>query len=285
MTRNFVDLETGELIEGVVSIRTAKQDQAYKEYKQRETLLNRSDNPFILLTMNMKGLEKMLSTKDLGYYIIMVSYAGYDNRLKASPDAKVPLVRKELQEILKVSSATTMTGLVNRFKKAGLIKEETVERFGKNYKSFVIDPKYAFKKGIAGENSDRETEETVKLFTKAIQRVYAETDLHASSLGFLYKCIPYLHYETNYLVHNPYERDYDKLEFITIDELSEIQNVSRQITSKRLANIVYDDMYCFARVKIGAEPEVRIKANPMVICRKAGMPKELGVEFYVKAKK
>lgn len=280
-----LELDTGENKGILASYRTEEQERAYREYKQREILINRSDNPFILLTMNMKGLEKMLSTKDLGYYIIMVSYAGYDNRLKASPDAKVPIVRKELQELLKVASATTMTGIVNRFKKAGLIKEETVERYGKNYKSFVIDPKYAFKKGIAGENSDRETEKTVKLFTKAIQKVYAETDLHASSLGFLYKCIPYLHYETNYLVHNPYERNYDKLEFITIDELSEIQNVSRQITSKRLANIVYDGMYCFARVKIGADPEVRVKANPMVIYRKAGMPKELGVEFYVKAKK
>lgn len=286
MTRNFVDLETGELIEDVVSIRTAKQEQAYKDKKERDELINRSKEPFISVNQDLGGIEKMLNSKDLGYFLIMMSYADYENRLKASPDAKVPLVRKEIQKILKVSE-DTMRGIVNRFKKADLIKIETVKRYGKNYKSFVINSKYAFRKGAGGANSDKKVDNTVKLFINTIQSAYAESDtLTPADIGFIYKCIPYLHYETNYLVHNPHERDYSKLEYVTIKELSEIQGHSTQITTLRLANTVFNDMYMFSRNKIGNLKEVKIKANPMVIYRKAGTPpKEITVEFFVKPKK
>ncbi|CDQ38920.1 hypothetical protein [Virgibacillus salexigens] len=279
MTKRMIDADTGEIIE-VSSYRTPEQDKAYREIKKKETAKNRADNPFIFTEMNIGGLE-VLNNKDLGYYLILQTYIDYKNMIKSTTDSNLPMTREQMQEVLKISSNKTLVNLVKRFKKQGLLYEEKVGLYGKQHKAFFIADKYCFRKGISGDSRKRKTDKAVKVFMSSLQEVYAQGDFKPADIGFIYKVIPFVHYDSNYLVKNPNERDYSKAEYLTIDDLAQVQGLSRQKTAQKLTNLVYDNKYVFARTKVGNIKELRVKANPFVVYRKAGEPKALGFEFYV----
>lgn len=282
MAREFLDLETGELIE-VASYKTPEQVAFIKKQKEIELYSNRSDAPFVFTEMDLGGLEKM-NNKDLGYFLVLQTYVNYENMLRLTADSNLPMTRKEMQQALKINSNKTLVDVLKRFKENNLITEEKIERYGKSYTAFFINPQYAFRKGAVGSNSDRRTDAAVKVFMDELQDVYAQGNTKPADIGFIYKCIPYLNYDSNFLTKNPDESDYSKVEFLTQNDLAEVQGMSRQKIVSKLSSIVYNGMYVFARVRVGGIRDVRIKVNPFVIYRKAGMPKELGIEFYVKPK-
>lgn len=240
MTKRLMDIETGEIVE-VASYRTAEQDRAYREHKKRESLISKSDAPFLFTQMDaIEGGLSTLNTKDLGYFLIMQTYIDYKNMLKVSGDSKLPMTTAELQEVLKVKSDKTMRALIKRLKDNNIIYQEKVELYGKSHKAYFISDEYCFRKGSGGEFNKKKTDTVVKVFMDTLQAVYAQGDINPADIGFMYKTIPYIHYDSNILSFDPAERDYSKVKHLTIKELAETVGMSREKTASKLASLVWD---------------------------------------------
>ncbi|MGG0186968.1 hypothetical protein [Bacillus rhizoplanae] len=281
MAKQLMDIETGEIIE-VTSYRTDKQDKAYREQLKRETLRNKSDAPFLFTQMDaIEGGLAKLNNKDLGYFLVMQTYIDYKNMLKVSADSKMPMTTVELQEVLKIKSDKTLRAMLKRFKDLGIVYQEKVELYGKSHKAYFISTEYCFRKGSGGANSNQKTDTVVKVFMGTLQEVYAQEEIQPADIGFMYKTIPYMHYDSNMLAVNPSEREYSQVKHLTIKDLADAVGMSREKTAIKLASIVWDNKYVFARIKTGASKEYQIKVNPFVFYRKAGNPEALGYEFYV----
>lgn len=279
MSREIIsyDRATGEILEG--KFYSSEQLEAIHNTKEKNKLKNRSAKAFTFVEMDgiQKGLGD-LNIKDLGYLLVLQTYSGYDNGLKSSPDSKLPMSRVEMQEKLKIGSYKTVVNLIQRFKKQGILVEQSVEMYGKRHKSFYLSDVYSFRK--TADNKNRKTDRAVKLFMSDLQEVYAQTDIKPADVGFIYATIPYIHYSTNFLVHSPYEKDPSRAEYLTIGELADQLNMSRQMVSARLAKLIYNNKYVYSRTKVGSQNEVKLKINPLIISRKK-LPDELAFEFYV----
>lgn len=277
-----MDIETGEIKE-IASYRTEAQQKAYQENKKRETLRgSKSDAPFLFTQMDaIEGGLATLNNKDLGYFLVMQTYTDYKNMLKVSGDSKLPMTTSELQDVLKIKSDNTLRGLLKRLEKLGIIYKEKVELYDKSYKAYFISTEYCFRKGAGSAGSKKKTDTTVKVFMDTLQAVYAEGDMQPADIGFMYKTIPFIHFDSNMLTVNPAERDYSQVKHLTIKDLADAVGLSREKTAIKLASIVWDNKFVFARIKTGSAKEYQIKVNPFVFYRKAGNPEELGYEFYV----
>ncbi|MFJ7978448.1 hypothetical protein ACIQZI_22840 [Peribacillus sp. NPDC096379] len=91
-----------------------------------------------------------------------------------------------------------------------------------------------------------------KLLTTKLREVVK--DLKLEQLGFLYKILPYFHYDTCVLSHNPNEQDEKKILFMNRNELStainyDVDNITALVkkleekglimTSRRYGNVLY----------------------------------------------
>ena len=133
--RNFVDLETGEKIENVVYMRTEVQQEVIENEKRLKAYRDAQKtekHPFYFAKMEKaKEADKMLSMKDMGYFLVMQSYISYDNMLKMKNDSKLPMTKKEVMGVLKIKKLHTLNALLKNFVELGLIFEDKVELYGK----------------------------------------------------------------------------------------------------------------------------------------------------------
>ncbi|MGP4068371.1 hypothetical protein [Halobacillus sp. B29] len=282
MSQEFMHIETGE-IKSISSYRTEEQDQKYQEYKKREAVINKSNNPFVFTEQTaFEGGISTLKNKDLGYFLMMQTYVDYKNMLKTKANNKNPMSQKELAEALDITTKTA-GNLIRKFEKLSLVYRDKVEVAGRNKKAIFIDSDYCFRKGVGGEFSNRKTDKAVKVFISSLQDAYKE-GLQPADIGFIYKTIQFIHYDTNYLVLNPMERDGEKVQTLSLEGLAEVMALSVEETSRKLSSLTFDGMYIFGKMRIGKK-ELMIKANPLVLYRKAGEPdKDLVSEFVFNSK-
>ena len=114
-----VNTKTGEILsEDVASYRTGAQQEAYRKLKQKKYQIasaKEEKEPFIFADMkNLKERIGMteLTLKQLGYYAVLTTYAGYDNVLKLSEQANVPMDKEDLKTVLKINLELTINELI-----------------------------------------------------------------------------------------------------------------------------------------------------------------------------
>lgn len=287
MEREFVDLATGEKVT-MSSWRTVEQDKAYREKLKREReqqvkVSKDKSEHFVFTEMDIEGLEE-LDNKDLGYFLLLQTFTDYNNILKEdSEDSKVPMNKKQLQEKLNIGR-NTLYKVLKSLKRQGLLEEKKIDSYGKQRKAMILTDEYSFRKSVIYDNgkNKKDTDKAVKVFMSELQDIYNQEHIKPADIGFIYKCIPYVHYDSNFLVHNPNFKRKEDADMITVGELSEIQGLSRSVTQTRLKEITWKGMYVFARVKVGDNAnETKLKVNPQVIYRKQGKPAVSSIEFYV----
>ncbi|MGE7604918.1 hypothetical protein ACQKL5_21045 [Peribacillus sp. NPDC097675] len=107
MSRIMVDVETGEKYD-LASYTTVEQQLAYKEVKDKEERLSKSENPFFFAEMDeVKGKElTKLDNKNLGWFLILQTYVDYKNMLRLL-DAKLPMKPLEIRRALKITDSRT----------------------------------------------------------------------------------------------------------------------------------------------------------------------------------
>lgn len=276
-----MDTETGELIE-VSSFRTKEQQDAFQDKKKRDAVTNKAKNPFVFSEMEMlKGGLSCLSNKELGYFLLMQTYVDYKNMLKVNADAKNPMKSKDIAKVLSVS-VQTVNNLLRKLEKKELISRYKIEVSGKQLKAVFIKDAYCFRKGIGAEFSNKKTDRAVKVFINSLQDAYNE-GLQPAEIGFIYKTIQFIHYDSNLLVDNPAEKELSEVRTLSLDALAKVMKLSVEETSKRLSGIQWNNMYVFGKVRVGRK--LMIKANPYLLYRKAGdFDGTLGAEFIVNSR-
>ncbi|WP_077308388.1 helix-turn-helix domain-containing protein [Terribacillus halophilus] len=287
MTR-LMNLETNEIIE-VASYRTEKQQAAYIASKQAkasrdhlDTVRKRSISHFVFTEMGcFEGSLTLLNNKELGYFLLLQVYVDYKNMVKANADAKTPMTTKQIAEVLGVTEQTA-NRILKKLEKLSLIFRDKVVIAGRSYKAVFINSDYCFRKSKLGEFSDKKTDNTVKVFIESLQTAYEE-GLQPAEIGFIYKTLQFIHYDTNLLVINPSEKDLDKVQTLSLDALATVVGLSVEETSRKVGNLQWNGMYVYGKIKVGRE--LMIKANPHLLYRKAGeFDKALGAEFIVNGK-
>lgn len=224
------------------SLRSKKQDEAYKRIQY-----NQQDNRhFSFADMeNIKIVISNIKTVDCGYLLILQCYMEYGT-------GKLIISRKEMQKVLGVSKAT-----FQRFWTTMRSNEIIFEVNG----VFYINPDFHFRHH---PNHNR----VIKLFTTTLKQL--KDVLKPSELGFLYKLLPYVHYDTNMICADPFT-DPENIQFLNKTQIALLVDMDEKKTSKLLDKLR----------KIGVIAETirqddrrdRIfTLNPYVFCRKRGKP-------------
>ncbi|MFE4129695.1 hypothetical protein [Peribacillus sp. YIM B13482] len=282
MAQEFMNVETGDVVK-IASYRTEAQQEAYQKHQKAKAVIKKSGSPFVFSEMEaFKGGLSMLNNKELGYFLLLQTYVDYKNMVKANADAKTPMKTKEIAEALGVTAQTTNT-VLKKFEKLSLIYRDKVEVAGKSYKAVFISSDYCFRKGVGAEYSNKKTDKAVKVFINSLQEAFKE-GLQPADIGFIYKSIQFIHYETNLLVANPTERDLHQVQTLSLEALAEVMGLSVEETSRKLGNLQWTNMYVYGKIRVGRE--LIIKANPNLLYRKAGeFDETLGAEFVVNSSK
>ncbi|KGA98121.1 hypothetical protein AJ85_18580 [Alkalihalobacillus alcalophilus ATCC 27647 = CGMCC 1.3604] len=279
MGKNYIVAnEDGERVYGAKII-LPEQLEAIKHQKKKRAVIENSSALFVFTEMEtIKGRLSKMKNKELGYFLLLQTYVDYNNMLKASPNAKLPMNNKEIAKKLNVTPRTVST-LIKKLVEKELLYKDTVVLYGKSHKAFFINPEYCFRTGVAGQYSKNKTDKVVKVFINSLQEAYEE-GLQPADIGFVYKTIQLIHYETNLLVTNPNERELYLINTLTLDSLAQMMNMSLEETSRKLSHLQWNGMYIYAKTKVGKQ--LMIKANPFILYRKAGEPDiKLGAEFIV----
>lgn len=276
-TLRVVD-EDGQIVQGAKVI-LPEQMEAIEHQKRKRAVIEKSSSLFVFTEMGAlnEGLSNM-KNKELGYFLLMQTYVDYNNMLKGTPDAKLPMSNKELAQVLNVTTKT-VSNLLKKFEGMELIHRGTVELYGKSHKAFFISSEYCFRKGVGGQHSKYKTDEAVKVFINSLQDAF-DQGLQPADIGFIYKTIQFIHYETNLLVTNPNERELFNVNTLSLEALAKLMGLSIEETSRKLSYLQWNDMYIYAKTKVGKE--LMVKANPFILYRRAGEPDvSLGAEFLV----
>lgn len=239
---------------------TPEMQEAARRRGKLETYRNRTDNPFTMV--NMDGARQLvtmerLSTKELGYFLVLQSYIGYDNMLKMSLDARIPMTEKELAEVLRIRDKRTYSNLLRKFMELGLIQSKKVSLFKKEYGALYISNVYCLR-GTSKENK------LVKVFIKAMQELYSQKDIKPADIGFLYRILPYMHFESNHLVRHPYEKDFFSAEALSLRDVVEITGMDEKNVKGHL-RIKLSGMHVFGSFKAGKNSVYKV--NPSLFYR------------------
>ena len=283
--RILVDIDTGEKFEDVIDIRTQQQQDIIDNEKRKKAYRDAQGtekHPFYFAKMEkVKEANKMLSMKEQGYFLVMQCYISYDNMLKMENDAKLPMTKKEVMEVLKIKKPHTINALVKKFVDLGLITEKKVELYNKEYKAFFINKEYCFRKDV---NSRTSVKKTARVFMDNLKELFAEEKIKPADVGFIYKIIPYVNYHHNLITANPYEVDATKDEYLTIEYLANTLGMEDKLVSKKVSSLYWGDMAVFARIKVGRETV--LKVNPLIVYRQEGYPPATSyAEFIISRKK
>lgn len=285
MTKRLMDIETGEILENVVSIRTQEQQEIIENEKRKKAFKDAQGtdkHPFYFAKMEkVKEADKMLTMKEQGYFLVMQSYISYDNMLKMENDSKLPMTKKELMQVLKIKKPHTLNDLLKKFMALDLVTEEKVELYGKQYKAFFINKDYCFRKDV---NSRISVKKTARVFMDNLKELYAEDKIKPADIGFVYRVIPFVNYHHNLITANPYEPDASKDSYLTVEQLAKALGMEEKLVSKKVSSLYWGDMAVFARIKRGRETILKI--NPLIVYRQEGFPPaSLYAEFIITKKK
>ena len=270
-----INPETGEVTEMVQLLvpigtitRSPYQQKATQEWlkskqrraeKLRYMQLAKSElgNFYFILTDNLfDDIKPQTATK----LIMLCTYLDYSNRLMKT--RKTPMQKSDIKEILKLSKS----GAYQFF-------NEVKDKYLKEYNGtlYIADNKI-FKNKIP---QDKKYLQLQKIYINAVRNLYNPTDAKKhKQLGYVFKLLPYINLEFNIFCKDPFEKQLDNIEPLTIADLCKLVNYDvTQSTRliKELQSIKFihngDEEYLLSFVDNGIDTPYRKKiyVNPHII--------------------
>jgi hypothetical protein len=243
MTKKLIDLTTGEILDfGDYYLRSKKQDEAYKriQYYQQD------NRHFTFADMeNIKVIISNVSTVHCGYLLILQCYMELET-------GKLKLPKSEIPKVIG-SSLSTFKRFWGEMIKHRIITVDNGE--------FIISPKFHFRWKAEGRH-------VIKLFITTLKRLKEE--LSAAELGFLYKLLPYVHYDTNMICADPYSSP-EKIQFLNISGIALIVDMEEKKASKNLDKLRKIGVIA-ETIRQDDKRDRIFTLNPYVFYRKKGRP-------------
>lgn len=244
-----IDTETGEDLSLEYTLRHRNQDSYYK---QRLAQRSRQRDFTFSNMLNMAEVITKIDDKYCGYLLYLQTYINYDGVLVNATHEKEPMTKEDIQSALNLKK----TAFYEFFK--NMTDNEIMFEENGDYR---INPIYHFR-------GSTDNTRVVKTFTAKVRSLYSVRN--AKKLGFIYKLLPYIHYETNTICNNPYETNLKCVEQLSKNDIAELTQVSEKSVYSYLRSMKLGDEYVFAEIKTGKVCYYKI--NPFIFYRKNGEP-------------
>jgi DNA-binding MarR family transcriptional regulator len=181
----FVPLDSGAIIE------TQEQKEARRQWAERERMkgIYRGLNWVACYHEPIRNITNDLTLIEAGAVIKLLPFLRFKKGGKLIENGK-PLMQKDIQDILGRSKRSTIT-ILDRLVSLGVIQKEPIGR--SNIYSISVEF-HTMGKVTDGVRF-------TKLFQVKAREITKDLDLN--EVGFLYKILPYFHYQNYYLCANP----------------------------------------------------------------------------------
>lgn len=245
-----IDIATGEDRTPEYKLRHRNQDEAF--YRKQKTRGKQLDFTFSNM-LNIPEVIAKIDDKHCGHLLYLQTFINYDGILVKPNREKTPMSKADIQEILGLKKSAFYE-FFSAMLKHEIIFEEPNDRYR-------INPLYHFR-------GNTENTRVIKTFTAKVRALYSPRN--AKKLGFIYKLLPYIHYETNTVCANPFEQDVSKIEQLSKKDIADITNISEKTVYNYLRKLKLGDEYVFAEIRRGKTRYYKI--NPFIFYRKDGEP-------------
>lgn len=236
-----VDLSTGEATNAVVFygpegsiMLTPEQQKVRKEYGKRLEEEHRKEIEALRkeLTDKRKGnsdhfvfqqsntdLWRQISPENVARSVFLGTFTQYDGALLQLSE-RTPMRLKDLEDVLRVSKSTR-----KRF-----WREVRDVIFTTDQDNRVYVKNNLFVRG--GLRSHSPSLEYERIYIEALRELYQKAGVtRHSRLGFVFQMLPYLNFEYNVLCRNPAEKQYDRVEPISVSDFCDIIHFNRSKAS------------------------------------------------------
>lgn len=219
---------------------------------------------------NLGEVEKVLTSAQCGYLMLLQCYVSYDDGVIAHPSKstdKTPMTKPEMMRTLQLhKKRQTFYDFFEACECYGIIRENVDG-------SYSVNDRYHFR----GAFNSRAV---VKTYAVTLRRVYRE--VKASDIGLIYRMLPYVHMSTNALCENPLERDPRKIRWFTQKELAAVIGVAPDTLGKSVRRMRFDGRPVLAQAKLLPEDPTKFIFNPYVFYRKKSEPDGLLAALFSK---
>jgi len=201
----------------------------------------------------MREITESLSNKTCGYILLLQPHIAFKSGLLVSQgnDPK-PLKVNDIARIWNVTRRTAITVLAELE-----LRSIVFECDGK----YTMNERYHFRKKAGGE---------VDALIKTYFTPLREFTLSAADLGFVYKVLPYVHYDTNMVCAEPFAEPHD-IRFLNQREIADLVGMDEKkviATLKRLSGADILRGY----IEVSNRKDILTILNPHVFYRKKGKP-------------
>lgn len=263
-TGTAFDPDTGEALiyapadtHRVVSIAQYDAHQAREEYKGRQR-----DFTFFAMEAAHEVIS-VLTTAQCGYLLVLQCYVDYtDGRLLKG--RKQPMSTADMLSALKLTRKrqTFYDFLAQCVGHTIILRNED--------DSYSVNPRYHFR----GATQNRAV---IRSYTAKVREIYRE--VNAADLGLIYRMLAFVHYGTNALCANPFEKDAREIRWFNGKELADAIGVHEKTLSGRLSRLKFGDEYVIARLKLGKDV-TKYVFNPNVFYRKDTEPDDTLIAMF-----
>ncbi|WP_350303581.1 hypothetical protein [Bacillus pumilus] len=248
----IIDVNTGEDLSGVYSLRHRNQDAAFRQH------LNKTEDRREFTNAEMPNINEVydvLTTAQCGYLMLLQCYVDYGGLLIKSSHDKTPMGTSDMMDVLQLTKKRqTFYDFI-----AAAVQHDIIR---KNDAGYSVNERYHFKGNFRSPH-------VVKIYSAKIKRVYSE--VKATDIGLIYRMLPYIHFDTNALCENPNESNPRAIRWFSRAGLAAAIGVVPDTLGRRLKAMKFGSEYVIARVKVGSEPE-RYTFNPNVFYRQSKAP-------------
>ncbi|MDN4523184.1 hypothetical protein [Fictibacillus fluitans] len=257
----IIDTETGELIKELRSgdkIISKERSEAFKkklEAEKQTELIKRDKRRFSFGKMEkMKEVSKELDSKKCGYILRLLPYMERSTGYLKRKDGKLMKSKTDLGNALGVKKVSSRNSIIEALKTASVLAQDE--------NGFKLNPNVHINGATNGK-------ELIKLFNTTLEKL--SKDLKPAELGYIYKLLPYVHYGTNLICSDPFEKNPEKLFFLNQASIGKLlglehKEVKAFITKLRKIGVIAEAL---------SERDTRNRkyyVNPYIFYRKKGFP-------------
>ncbi len=178
-----------------------QQEEAIEKEKQ----MRRDKRRFSFTHMgNIREYTDSLSNKYCGYILLLQPHIQFNtNLLVVSEKDGTPLTEKHIAEIIGTTKRTAET-LITALKEHDIITQNEAGEY-------LMNERYHFRR-----KAKADVDALIKTYFTTLKKL----KLTAADLGFLYKLLPYIHYDTNLVCENPFVPA-DKISYLNEKQIAE----------------------------------------------------------------
>jgi biotin operon repressor len=232
--------------------KSLEQEKAIEKEKQK-----RKDKRHFSFTHmgNIREYTDSLSNKYCGYILLLQPHIQFKtNVLVVSNKDETPLTDDQIADIIGVTKRTVQK-VIQALKDNDILTEQ---RNGK----YVMNERYHFRK-----KAKSDVDALIKTYFTTLKTL----KLTPADLGFVYKLLPYIHYDSNLVCDNPFAPS-DEIEYLNAKQIAKKIGMSESKTKEAMERLRKAGAIGEFTRREGDKREKLTVLNPFVFYRKRDKP-------------